>query len=174
MIRLAMEKDLPALRQVYDAARHTMQQRGNCRQWQNGYPQDTLLIRDIRLQQLYVLQDEAGIYGAFVLAVGEDPTYQIIEEGAWLQETPYMTLHRVASNGRVKKVFAQCMAYARQKTDHLRIDTHEDNHAMRHLIIQQGFHYCGVIHVADGSPRLAFEWLGCVKNGKIFSLKFTE
>ena len=30
---------------------------------------------------------------------------------------------------------------------------------MQKLIARAGFRYCGIIHVADGSPRLAYERL---------------
>ena len=43
---------------------------------------------------------------------------------------------------------------------HLRIDTHENNVVMRHLIARHGFP-CGTIYVEDGHPA----WLstGCQK-----------
>lgn len=31
---------------------------------------------------------------------------------------------------------------------------------MRHCIEKYGFAYCGVIHLLDGSPRLAFQKIG--------------
>ena len=39
----------------------------------------------------------------------------------------------------------------------LRADTHADNKAMRHILEETGFTRCGVIHVADGSPRFAYQ-----------------
>ena len=41
----------------------------------------------------------------------------------------------------------------------LRIDTHQDNAPMLYNIRKHGFEYCGVIHVGDGSERLAFQWM---------------
>ena len=46
------------------------------------------------------------------------------------------------------------------KIAHLRIDTHENNAVMRHLITSRGFLPCGTITVEDGTPRLAFERTG--------------
>lgn len=37
------------------------------------------------------------------------------------------------------------------------IDTHKDNKITRHLIEKNGFAKCGIIYVADGSPRIAYE-----------------
>ncbi len=39
----------------------------------------------------------------------------------------------------------------------LRADTHQDNRIMQHLLQKNGFVYCGVIHLANGVLRLAFE-----------------
>lgn len=36
-------------------------------------------------------------------------------------------------------------------------DTHQDNKITRHLIEKNGFAKCGIIYVADGSPRIAYE-----------------
>ena len=36
-------------------------------------------------------------------------------------------------------------------------DTHADNKAMRHILEKTGLIRCGVIHVADGSPRFAYQ-----------------
>ena len=44
-----------------------------------------------------------------------------------------------------------------KKIQHLRIDTHENNKVMQHLILKNGFEKCGIIYVDDGSPRVAFE-----------------
>ena len=39
----------------------------------------------------------------------------------------------------------------------IKVDTHEDNQAMQRSLIKNGFDYCGVIYLADGSKRVAFE-----------------
>lgn len=41
----------------------------------------------------------------------------------------------------------------------IRIDTHEDNKSMQRLIDKNGFKYCGIFYLADGSKRLAYEKL---------------
>jgi len=37
------------------------------------------------------------------------------------------------------------------------VDTHRDNRVMQQIITSQGFTYCGIIYVSDGSPRLAYQ-----------------
>lgn len=72
---------------------------------------------------------------------------------------PYGTIHRVAGDGTVHGLFAACMDFCKGRMSHLRIDTHENNAVMRHLIARHGFLPCGTIYVEDGTPRLAFDWL---------------
>jgi RimJ/RimL family protein N-acetyltransferase len=38
----------------------------------------------------------------------------------------------------------------------LRIDTHEDNKRMQHILAKNGFVYCGIV-LQNGSDRLAYE-----------------
>jgi len=40
---------------------------------------------------------------------------------------------------------------------HLRIDTHRDNKIMQHNLTKHGFSYCGVIYLASGDERLAYQ-----------------
>ena len=40
---------------------------------------------------------------------------------------------------------------------HLKIDTHEDNAAMRHVLVSLGFSERGVILLKNGEPRIAYE-----------------
>lgn len=65
----------------------------------------------------------------------------------------------MAGDGTVHGLFAACMAFCKGRMSHLRIDTHENNAVMRHLIAKHGFQPCGTIYVEDGTPRLAFDWL---------------
>ena len=39
----------------------------------------------------------------------------------------------------------------------LRADTHADNKIMQHVLEKNGFRKCGIIHLANGDPRLAYE-----------------
>jgi len=54
---------------------------------------------DIARETLYVVQDEAGIHGAFYFCVEEDPTYAVIREGTWHCSKPYGVIHRIAGDG---------------------------------------------------------------------------
>lgn len=159
MIRPATHADLPAILEVYRHARDFMVRNGNPTQWGNRYPAPELLEEDIRLGHLFVDTEEDRICGAFMFALGDDPTYTYIENGAWLDGSPYGVIHRVAGDGTVPGVLKRCVAFCRERCPHLRIDTHEDNHVMQRLLSAAEFIRCGTIYVEDGSPRIAYEWL---------------
>lgn len=156
MIRTATEKDLVQLLDIYAYAREFMRQTGNPNQWGNTTPSAELLEEDIKKEQLYVLEDEEGIYGAFAFFTEPDPTYSYIE-GSWKNDSAYGTIHRVASSGRRKGILTEIVDNCYNRIPHLRIDTHADNKVMQGAIAKNGFEYCGVIYLANGSPRLAYE-----------------
>lgn len=156
MIRFALTDDLSIILKIYNTACEYMTASGNPTQWAGGYPQKTLLENDIKKQQLYVVLRGEKICGVFAFITGVDPTYLNIE-GAWRSDTPYGTIHRIASDGTEKGIFAETLAFCKGKCPHLRIDTHKNNRTMRHLVTKHGFIECGVIYVDDGSARVAFE-----------------
>ena len=159
MIRLAKESDIKRLLEIYESAKHFMHTHGNPNQWNGAYPDRETLMSDISSGHLYVAYDETEqIYACFALIGGEDPTYKIID-GKWKSDSPYGTIHRIASDGTRRGVFAECTAFARTKFNHLRVDTHEDNKPMQKTVLRDGFEYAGVIYLADGSPRVAFDWV---------------
>lgn len=157
-VRPATAADLPALAEIYRHARAFMAAAGNPTQWGTANPPMATLEEDIRRGQLFLVCDGVTPCGAFALVPGADPTYAVIE-GAWRSDAPYATIHRLAGDGSRHGVFGAAVAFAAARYPHLRIDTHRNNHPMRTLIPRAGFAYCGVIHLADGSPRLAYERL---------------
>lgn len=159
-IRNADWNDLPEIKLIYQYARKFMAEVGNSAQWGNKFPLESQIREDIKNRQLYVAETSTGICGVFALIIGPDPTYAEIEDGQWLSESEYGTIHRIAGNGTAKGVFEAAIGFCEQRIQHLRIDTHKDNKIMRHLIEKHGFSRRGIIHVADGSARIGFEKLG--------------
>lgn len=157
MIRLATMNDLPCLREVFATAQQFMVDTGNPHQWSVGHPSDRLLITDISAGHLYVEEIDGIVHAAFAFILGEDPTYAYIEDGAWLTNTPYGTIHRLASDGTNPGFFGRCIDFCHRKISHLRVDTHHDNRVMQHLAETHGFTRCGIIYLANGSPRIAYE-----------------
>ncbi len=155
-IRKATIGDLRQILEIYAYARMQMKQNGNPSQWGDNRPSREAVLEDIRKGQSYIIE-EKQICGVFAFIIGNDPTYQLIEQGRWLNQAPYGTIHRLAGNGRTKGLFVQCVSYCMAMLPNIRIDTHEDNQIMRHLLEKNGFHKCGIIYVEDGCPRIAYQ-----------------
>ena len=68
-------------------------------------------------------------------------------------------IHRIASLPQEHGVFADIMEYCFSIDPNIRIDTHRDNLIMRHNLLKHGFTYCGIIYLADGAQRLAYQRL---------------
>ncbi len=158
-IRKAFSKDLTDIIEIYSIARNFMKNNGNPLQWANGYPQNSIIQQDIKSGNLYVIEDDAGISGVFALIKGKDPTYEIIKNGKWLSNSDYYTIHRVASNGRIKGIVKATVDFAQKQNKHLRIDTHAQNTVMQNALIKAGFKYCGIIFLENGEERLAYEFV---------------
>ena len=158
MVRAAKEQDLPHILTIYNVARRYMRAHGNTAQWVNGYPSEELLRQDLAAGQLYVLEDGGGVYAVFAFILGEDPTYRRIR-GAWRDDSPYGTIHRLASTGDRRGVASEVIAWCLEHCESLRADTHADNKIMQHLLEKNGFVRCGIIHVEDGTPRVAYQKL---------------
>lgn len=157
-IRLATADDLDDIMQVYDEARRIMRQAGNDKQWINGYPQRTMIDDDIAKGQCYVVEgDDGAPHGVFMFAAGNDPTYDVIEDGAWLNDNPYGVIHRIGNDGKLRGILPAAVDYCLQSVDDIRIDTHADNAIMHHVLTKCGFTRCGTIYCHDGSPRVAYQ-----------------
>lgn len=134
-IRKATLTDIPQMREIFAIARKFMAETGNPNQWAASYPSVEQLTADIESGDSYVCTEEGRIVATFVLRGGDDPTYAVIYDGAWKNHHPYATIHRIASNGEVKGIFALAMEYALQRYSTIRIDTHRDNKVMQHASI---------------------------------------
>lgn len=157
-IRKAMPQDMDAILHIYRAAQDYMIANGNPHQWGRSYPNKARVEADLALGCCHVVCEGTEIRGVFALCVGAEPSYQRIA-GAWRNAAAYLTLHRVASDGRARGVFACAVDYCKGLASNIRIDTHADNHIMQKLLIEQGFVYCGIIQLADGAPRRAYHWV---------------
>ena len=55
------------------------------------------------------------------------------------------------------EVFNAVFEYSEQGAKNIRVDTHRDNKIMQKLLSTRGYVYCGVIYLADGQARLAYQ-----------------
>ncbi|MBQ3424934.1 MAG: GNAT family N-acetyltransferase [Clostridia bacterium] len=161
-IRHSAPGDIPRMMELYAQARRIMAENGNPNQWgPTCWPPRALIERDIREGNSYVCVDDDGaLVGTFYFIQGPDiePTYRAISDGAWLDDSPYGVVHRIAADGARRGIGAFCLNWAYGQCGHMRIDTHGDNRIMQGLLKKLGFVHCGTIYVEeDDYPRLAFE-----------------
>lgn len=164
--RKAEKEDLKAMTTLIQEAVENFRADG-VDQWQYGYPNAQILEDDISRQTSYVLEENGEIIGMMNLQQVPDASYAEID-GSWLSDFPYTSFHRVCVSGAHKgKGCAGILFRAAEEISRslgfsaVRIDTHEDNLAMRRAIFKNGFRFCGTIRLADGeeagAPRLAYE-----------------
>lgn len=155
-VRNAVPEDLPRIEEIYAFARRFMEKNGNPNQWGKSNPPHEWLVDDIEKGLLYVIADDEGIHGVFYFFIGPDPTYGQIEDGRWRSNGPYGTIHRIASDGS-GGILRTAVAFSGKMIGNIRIDTHHDNVVMQKAVAKLGFQRSGIIHLANGSPRIAYE-----------------
>ena len=127
-VRAATTAELPELMQLYTNARAFMQTHGNPTQWHAGYPGEARLAAEIERGVCHVVMGEETIQAVFCLIPGDDPTYHHIEDGAWPEDVPYATIHRLASAGHVGGIGRLCVQWCLQQGLPVRADTHARQH----------------------------------------------
>jgi len=151
---------MAAIMNVMDAAKKIMRQSGNMHQWGDGYPSEAVIIFDMERNGGFVIEDDDKIVGYFAFLQSLEPTYARIYEGKWLDdERPYHVVHRIASYPDAHSIFSSIMEFCFSHDTNIRIDTHRDNTIMQHNIAKHGFTYCGIIYLASGDERLAYQRL---------------
>ena len=166
-IRLSTPQDIPMIMKLINEAKAYFKKQG-IDQWQDGYPNEESIYQDILLKQSYLLEHHHDIIGTFCLSYALETVYEAIEEGSWLSSKPYVTLHRIAISSKEKgKNYASYILeyiYQQALSQHihaLRVDTHEDNLSMQHMLLKNGFTYCGIIYLESCKDlkhkRLAYE-----------------
>lgn len=165
VIKKATLRDTDDIMVVIEEARESIGRLG-IDQWQYGYPNREVVLRDIEAGISYVVRDRdsGALCGTFVAIDSGDPTYDRIFEGAWLTEGPYIALHRfcVAKDARGKGVSDCIIEYLKKYcAGHgiasLRIDTHHGNYPMIRMLERTGFTRCGVVYLKNGEHRVAYE-----------------
>ena len=159
------KKDIDRIMIILGEARLRMGQLG-IDQWQYGYPTRDIIKEDIVSGYSYTVREEKDgeIYGTFFLKTGGEPTYKEIFEGAWLSDGDYVALHRIAvcnakrgtgmADNIIDFIGKECV---KMGIGSIRVDTHRGNLPMQKLLARSGFQYCGIIYLATGEERLAYE-----------------
>ena len=145
---------------VMDAAKGIMRSSGNMHQWTDGYPSQAVITADMEKHGGFVIEDDGLVVGYFAFLPSPEPTYSKIYEGQWLDdEQPYHVVHRIASYPYAHGIFSCIMDFCFSADRNIRIDTHQDNTIMQHVINQYRFTYCGIIYLVNGDERLAYQCL---------------
>ena len=82
------------------------------------------------------------------------------DDGAWLDDDPYVTIHRIASSGLAKGAAKDCINWCIEHYGNVRADTHPNNKAMQHVLESNGFARCGLIQLLDrpsDTTRIAYQ-----------------
>ncbi len=162
LFRQAKQNDLENIMKIIHQAQDSLKSQ-NIDQWQNNYPNNDVIKKDINSNQSYVLEQDNTIVATAMLSFEPEPTYAKIE-GAWLTNNGYAVIHRIAVDStKTKNGFAKTMLSNLENLCHakniksIKIDTHPDNKNMKGFLEKSGFKYCGVIYLLDGNKRIAFE-----------------
>ncbi len=159
--RLVRSDEIPFALTIYQQAKAFMVQSGNKTQWPEGYPNANILQQDIDQGFLHFCLYEGEIAGIFALC-GHEKAYDYIE-GAFKNDLPYVTIHRIAVLKRNIGVASKCFDYAKSKHMDVRCDTHKNNIPMQNLLIKCGFEYCGIIYLENKDTRWAYHFV-CKEN----------
>lgn len=157
MIRRATYDDVPVLMDIFRKARGIMRSSGNMHQWNDGYPSEEVVRRDIDNGHCVVLCEEGEVVATMAFIPGPDPTYAEIYDGGWLSDAPYHVIHRIAVAEPGHNAAKALLDWGFGQAGSIRIDTHKDNVIMHHVLSKYGFTHCGVILLANGDPREAYQ-----------------
>lgn len=157
MIRRATYDDVPVLMDVFRKARGIMRSSGNMNQWNDGYPSEEVVRKDIDNGHCVVLCEEGEVVATMAFIPGPDPTYAEIYDGGWLSDAPYHVIHRIAVAEPGHNAAKALLDWGFGQAGSIRIDTHKDNVIMHHVLSKSGFTHCGMILLANGDPREAYQ-----------------
>lgn len=150
----ATQKDLDRIIEILADGRNQLAEKG-VDQWQGDYPNRDHVKEDIEKGFAFlVVSDDEQTVGALSVVAPPEHDYDTMD-GHWLIDTDkYRVIHRVAihskhaGHGYASRMFEEVIEYMKKADDikSLRIDTHEDNKAMQHLIEKNGFKRVGTLH----------------------------
>ena len=131
-------------------------------QWQDGYPNKTIIEQDITKGIGYVLTENNTILGYAAIIFNDEPAYEHLN-GTWLTNGDFVVVHRVAisednlGKGLAQKILLYTEVIARENNIYsIKVDTNFDNIAMLRIFEKLGYTYCGEVMLRDGA-RKAFE-----------------
>lgn len=162
-LRPAKKADFKQIMDLICQARVHLKKLG-VEQWQGEYPDRACIEEDILLARGYMLEVDQTAAGYLVIDFDGEPSYESLK-GQWKSQKPYGVIHRLtvadAYKGRGLSAEAfrlteeLCSARGIQS---IKVDTDENNEAMKHVLDRCGYSYCGTI-CFDKSEKIAYEKL---------------
>ena len=165
--RKTTEEDIEKVMEILEKAKKQIARFG-IDQWQDGYPSEEDIRRDIKEGISYVLVDEGEIVGTTAFSFEEEEAYKNLVAGQWITNNEkYGVIHRIAvdsekgKKGYAKELLQNMEEIAKsQNVFSIRTDTHEGNNGMKSYLYKNGFTYCGVCkyYKPEGTfDRMVFE-----------------
>jgi GNAT superfamily N-acetyltransferase len=159
--RKAQANDLTQIWEILHAAIKRRKADGS-NQWQDGYPNPTIIETDIEKGHAHVLTYGEMIVGYCAILINDEPEYANIK-GKWLTNEDFVVYHRVAvdahylGKGLAQKMLLYIEDFALKNNIYsLKADTNFDNMGMLTIFEKMGYTYCGEV-TFRGTPRKAFE-----------------
>ena len=145
-VRLAALADVPEIMKLVSRVVPLMRATGNL-QWDHTYPNPAVFERDIDLNQLWVLEEEAQIAGVAAITIDQQEEYTNV---GWDIEEQAIVVHRLAvdpayrGKGIAETLMKHSEAVARERgIAVLRVDTNSENAATQKLFPKLGYTLAG-------------------------------
>ena len=164
--RRASLEDMDALLSIAAQASARLRASG-VDQWQHGYPNEEVFARDIGEGFAWLFTHEGKPAGCITVRRGHEMQYDSLL-GDWLTDAEtYGTVHRIAvadeylghGLGDEMLQFAEDITVGMGFLS-VRIDTHEENAAMRRLLAKRGYEKCGLLwidSIVGDKARIGYE-----------------
>lgn len=159
--RQAGTQDASAICAILEKAIQRRKEDGSS-QWQDGYPNLTVVQNDIQKGAGYVLMDANTIIGYAAILISDEPEYANLK-GNWITHGAFVVYHRVAiaedylGQGLAQHLLLCIEKFALENNIYsIKADTNFDNAGMLRIFEKSGYSYCGEV-TFRGSPRKAFE-----------------
>ncbi len=166
MIRLATLHDLSQIWQLREETKALLNERG-IDQWQYTNPSLETFKSDIQFGEFYVYEKDEVILGMIAIRSGIERTYNVIYDGKWGYDLPYLTIHRLAVKRHLlgSDISEELLKFADQLAvkkglNYMRIDTYYTNKYAIRLFEKFGYILRGWIWLEPGEgdlKRLAFD-----------------
>lgn len=168
MLRKTTHSDISRVMEIICSAQKSLRDMG-IDQWQNNYPNESVIAGDINKGISYVLLKDDMIVATAALSFEKEPAYEKIYGGKCLNDKVYAVVHRLAVSESDKRIGIASLFMnmirdlcIQKKVFSIKIDTHRNNMPMQNMLKKNGYQYCGIIYLGDGfencgAERFAFE-----------------